>query len=337
MKKLAYIQEVLDVQPIPNSDRIEKARVGGWWVVVKKGDFHPGDLGLYMEVDSLLPIRPEFEFLLKGTTPKKSIHEGREVEGIRLKTVKFRGQLSQGLLLPLSVFPETANLQEGADCTELLRVLLYERPIPTHLSGKVRGAFPGFLRRTDEEQVQNCLDLLEEYRGHSFYVTEKVDGSSMSSYNYNSIFSVCSRGLDLFETEENSFWQVARKHEMVTKLRSGFAVQAELAGEGVSDNRLLLRGKEMYAFYVYDIQQGLFLPLEPMEEFCAELGIPTVPVIHRDFVLDCGVDAILTMADGLSALNPNRLREGLVFRLKDSPQRVSFKAVSNAYLLKHGL
>src|SRR3954469_22798694 len=106
MRTLASIQTVNAAEPIPNADAIERIRVLGWWVVVKKGEFKPGDKLVYCEIDSLLPERPEFEFLrLSSFKPAQLDDAGETIlpAGFRIKTVKLRGQVSQGICFPLSI------------------------------------------------------------------------------------------------------------------------------------------------------------------------------------------------------------------------------------------
>ena len=122
---LASIQTVNAAEPIPNADAIEKVRVLGWWVVAKKGEFKPGDKVVYCEIDSLLPERPEFEFLRPAASSRpRRTRPGSVVlpAGFRIKTVKLRGQVSQGICFPLSVLPPGAPTDEGADVTDLLGV-----------------------------------------------------------------------------------------------------------------------------------------------------------------------------------------------------------------------
>lgn len=104
-RKLASIQYIHDVTPIEGADRIELAHVLGWQCVVNKGQFKPGDLGVYFEIDSFLPVRPEFEFM-RSSSYKNSDLMG---EGFHLRTMKFRGQISQGLLMPITVFQELSD------------------------------------------------------------------------------------------------------------------------------------------------------------------------------------------------------------------------------------
>src|SRR5262249_31729418 len=95
MRKLAIIQTVNAVEPMPNADAIEKVGVLGWWVVVKKGEHRPGNKIVYCEIDSLLPERPEFEFLRASSFKPAQVDAtvGTVLPaGFRIKTIKLRGQ-----------------------------------------------------------------------------------------------------------------------------------------------------------------------------------------------------------------------------------------------------
>lgn len=337
MRKLATIENIEEVLPIEGADNICLVKVRGWKCVALKTDFKQGDICVYHEVDSFLPVLPRYDFLAKGSSPKKMIVEGIEKLGYRLKTARKLGQLSQGLAMPLSVFPECVGRTVGEDVTEALGIRLYEAPVPACLAGEVRGAFPGYIPKTDEERIQNLLEDLPFCQEKSFYVSVKIDGSSMTCFKYQGDFGVCSRNLDLKETEKNSFWKVANKYDLRNKLPEGYAIQGECAGEGINDNRHKLKGQDVYVFYVFDIEKSRYLELEEMEEFCSKLGLKTVPILHRDLVLNHTLEDLLKMADGPCPLNTNVLREGIVFRMKGTDRKVSFKAVSNEYLIKYGV
>jgi RNA ligase (TIGR02306 family) len=179
-RKLASIRVISDIQPIEGADKIELAIVDGWKVVVAKEVGHKvGNMVVYCEIDSYLPVRDEFEFLRKSSYKKMS--DG--TEGFRLKTIKLRGQVSQGLILPMSVVEYTnVQFEVGMDVTNLLGIVKYEPPIPAELAGKVKGLFPSFIRKTDEERIQNLSSEYDELKNHTYYVTEKLDGSSATFY-----------------------------------------------------------------------------------------------------------------------------------------------------------
>src|SRR4051794_26277854 len=205
VRKLASIQTVNAVDPIPNADAIERIRVLGWWVVVRKGEHQPGDKLVYCEVDSLLPERPEFEFLRASSfKPAQTGADGAAAlpAGFRIKTVRLRGQVSQGICFPLATLPPGAPTEEGADVTGRLGIVKWEPPPPVGLGGKVKGPFPGFLPKTDETRVQVLEPVLERHRGKTFYVTEKVDGTSFTAFLRGGDFGLCSRNLWVDEADE---------------------------------------------------------------------------------------------------------------------------------------
>ena len=184
MRKLASIQQISHIEPIPKVDAIERARVLGWWLVIKKGEFAVGDKVVYCEVDSLLPERPEFEFL-RPSCFKPAILDGEAVvqpAGFRIRTVKMRGQVSQGICFPLSILPADAPTEIDSDVTEALGIHKWEPPLPVGMSGRVKGHFPGFLSKTDETRIQILERVLERHRGRTFYVTEKAEGTSFSAF-----------------------------------------------------------------------------------------------------------------------------------------------------------
>jgi RNA ligase (TIGR02306 family) len=223
MRKLASIQTVNAVGSIPNADAIERVRVLGWWVVAKKGEHKSGDALVYCDIDSLLPERPEFEFL--RATSFKPAHDDLPA-GFRIKTVKLRGQVSQGICFPLAILPVGTATEEGADVTDLLGVRKWEPPLPVGMGGKVKGAFPGFLPKTDETRVQVLEPVLARHRGKTFHVTEKLDGTSFTAFLRDGVFGVCSRNLWMDEADEtNVLVRVARRlNSKSGSVRSGAAV-----------------------------------------------------------------------------------------------------------------
>lgn len=340
MRQLATIQQIAEIKPIEGADRIVMARINGWWVVTAKdNNFEVGQDVCYLEIDSFLPNIPPFEFLKKGSSLRKLMVDGVEREGIRLKTIRLRGQISQGLIMPLAELTNYSKepLSEkttGDDITEALGVYKWEPPIPAQLVGKVKGSFPGFLRKTDEERIQNMPDVLS-----GFYVTEKLDGSSVTFYKKDGVFGVCSRNLDLLETEGNTQWRIARELGLAEKLPDNFAIQGELVGEGIQGNPYKIKGQKVYFFNAYNVVSGTYLNFEDFKQFFAGIGLQTVPILNEHFALPETVDDLLILANGQSALDGSVLREGIVVRPKIEMNykgsRLSFKAISNQYLLKN--
>lgn len=337
-RKLASIRKISDIQPIEGADMIELAVVDGWKVVVAKNVGHKvGDMVVYCEIDSFLPIREEFEFLRK--TSYKKMADG--TEGFRLRTINLCGQISQGLILPISVLnPPDTNIYvepfEGLDVTEMLEIVKYEPPIPAELDGKVKGLFPYFLRKTDEERVQNLTLKYEGWKnsGKTFYVAEKLDGSSATFYSKDGVFGVCSRNLEFLETEDNTFWKVARElklEEWLSSQETNYSVQGELIGEGIQGNPYKIKGQTVGFFNAFNIDTQEYLGLEEFELLISSMGLKSVPILDREFTLPDTIDELLTYADSKSVLNPEFDREGVVIRSVD--RKISFKVISNKFLL----
>ena len=341
-RKLATIRKISELRPIEGADKIELAIVDGWQVVVAKDVEHKvGNKIVYCEIDSFLPIREEFEFLRKSSYKKMG-----DQEGFRLKTIKLRGQVSQGLILPISVLnPPDTNIYvepfEGLDVTEMLDIVKYEPPIPVELAGKVKGQFPSFLQKTDEERVQNIAveySALSFQSKHQFYVTEKLDGSSATYYVKDGEFGVCSRNLELLETEGNTFWKAARELDLENKMKSrgkNFSLQGELIGEGIQGNRYGIKGHSVRFFTGFDIDKYQRIPFIIMVVMLEEMGLQCVPVLNQEptFILPGTVEEMLKYAEDKSALNDKREREGVVVRSMDGT--ISFKAISNKFLLEN--
>lgn len=240
MRQLATIRTIASTRPIQGADRIEVAQVDGWECVVKKGEFEVGQHIVYVEVDSVMPERPEFEFLRDRK--------------FRVRTIKLRGQVSQGLVLPLDILP-AGNYKLGDDVTELLGVtkydpqarqealLLTKQPkTPTNpvvkflmrfkwyrrmfMKPKRKGGFPDWVVKTDETRIQNLTTLfdIERKKGTLFSVTEKVDGQS-ATYFLQKIsrrkyeFGVCSRNIRLGTPDNSSYWTIARKYDIENVLK----------------------------------------------------------------------------------------------------------------------
>jgi RNA ligase (TIGR02306 family) len=341
VRKLASIKPITYIKPIEGADSIECAIVnGGWPVVVKKGEYKVGDIAIYLEIDSWVPheLAP---FLSKGQEPR----EYNGVRGERLRTVKLRGQVSQGLLLPIEL---TFWRDIGTDLTESLGIQKWEPPIPAQLQGTMKGNFPHFIPKTDQERCQNLRkDIFETYRDETYEVTLKLDGSSTTIYIKDGEVGVCSRNIDLKETEGNSFWKATREQNIIEPILElskekgeEYAIQGELIGEGIQGNPEKLKGQRFYLFDIYSITEGRYMT--PFERYAVldqlrMLGadIEHVPIIDQHVFLTQEyetIDDLLNFAEGPS-LNPQTRREGLVFKSWDSD--FTFKAIANSYLLKH--
>ncbi len=347
MRKLASIQTVNAVEPIPNADAIERVRVLGWWVVCKKGEHKPGDRIVYCEIDSLLPERAEFEFL-RASSFKPAQPDAGLPAGFRIKTVRLRGQVSQGICFPLSVLPPGTPTDDGTDVTTALGVVKWEPPLPVGMGGRVKGGFPGFLPKTDETRVQVLLAVLERHRGRTFVVTEKLDGTSFTAFLRDGVFGVCSRNLWMDETDDaNLHARVARRVQLEEKLRAvrdrrGFdlAVQAEVIGPSIQGNKYALKEATLRVFNVLNLADGKLLDHADQLAVIADLGLEPVPQLGP-LVLNHTVDELVAYSEGTSVLNAKAQREGVVLRPAaeefdaDVGGRLSFKAINPKFLLKY--
>ncbi len=351
MRKLASIQTVNAVEPIPGADAIERVRLLGWWVVAKKGDYRPGDRVAYCEIDSLLPERLEFEFLrpssFKPARPDPDGGPGQPA-GFRIKTVKLRGQVSQGICFPLAMLPPGTPTDDGTDVTDALGVVKWEPPVSAGMGDRVKGGFPGFLPKTDETRVQLLEAALERHRGETLSVTEKLDGSSFTAYVRQGDYGICSRNLRLDETDETSlFARVAGSLKVEEKLRTarerlGFdvAVQGEVIGPGVQGNKYRLPAVTLRVFNVLNLDETRLLDHAAALDELRAMGLDGVPQLGT-ITLNHTVDALVAFAEGLSVLNPAVQREGVVLRPlteghdPETGGRFSFKAINPKFLLKY--
>ena len=362
MRKLATIRKVAEKKPIPGADRIEAVRVDGWWCVGQKDVYQVDQLVVYFEVDSFIPTTVA-SFLTKDG------HEPREFNGVkgeRLKTIKLKGQLSQGLLLPLTgIIPEDyvkdgiANV--GDDLTEMLGIQLWERP-ENGVPGQSRSNWPHYLRKTDQERVQNLPNVLEDYKDIEFQVTTKLDGSSCTMYFLSEKskywdgepqvveegkekdptygrFGVCSRNVDLKETEGNAFWGVARKYDVENKLKTAawltsLAIQGELVSPTIQKNYEKVSEPDFYVFDIFNIEEQAYMRPSQVEAVAKAMGLKHVPILSRAWKISeafKSIDEILKYAEG-PGMNPGVSREGVVFKQCDGGD-FSFKAISNTYLV----
>jgi RNA ligase (TIGR02306 family) len=337
MRKMATIRKINAIDPIPDADAIEIATVGGWTVVIKKGEFAVGDLVVYCEIDSWIPTELA-PFLSKGKEPRE--FEG--IKGERLRTIKLRGQLSQGLLLPRYVaLDKVGEIEEGMDVSELLGIKKWEMPISAQMAGEVQGPFPSLVPKTDQERCQNLVDKIisANEAGVKFEITEKLEGTSMTCYLIDDKFGVCSRNLDLKRSASNSMWATALAADIESKMRQvggDFAIQGELIGPGIQNNIYKLSKPEFHVFDVYNVSTGVYLKPKERKALVGQMLLNHVPVLaySADLYDTMGItdiSGLLKFAEGKSFLNKNQEREGVVF--KEVNGGFTFKAISNKYLL----
>lgn len=227
---------------------------------------------------------------------------------------------------------------EGLDVSDILGIQKYEAPIPSCLSGVVRGNFPAFFHKTDQERIQNLKKYFEKYKEYTWEVSEKCEGSSSTYYYNNGEFGVCSRNLDLKEDYNNSFWRMAAHYDIETKLENlgrNLAIQAELCGPSVQGNYYNIHSLDIFVFDVFDIDKQEYFSSIDRINLVKELGLPHVPIWINGYTIpkDFEIDNLLQLAEGKSEINNSKEREGIVFKCIENPS-LSFKCISNRYLIK---
>jgi len=348
MRKLVTKRIISHITPIANRDRVSLATVDGWQVIVKNEEFSPGDECLFFEIDSFLPVREPFLFLGKPTTYS-------DQQGFHLETMKMAGVVSQGLALPLRMFPD---LEDAEDYSEQLGVIKYDVATvgPKSQTGTSKGSFPSFIPKTDQERIQNLVSLFHTHADHQFEETLKLDGSPMTCYKlpvdtrwYHRLFpflrplayfGVCSRNLELeYDTKDDGytptsdFWKAAINTGIPDRLPEGYAVQGELIGPKIHANHEKVETLEYYIFSVYCIATRRYLLPTEAQHFCKLHGLPYVPVTNPSATpLSVSLPELLSSVEGES-MNPGTVSEGKVYKSLTVPN-LTFKVISNNYLLK---
>ena len=338
-RKLASIQVIKDISPIEGADKIVCVKILGWQCVALKTEFKVNDLCVFFEIDSVLPIAQWNDHLRKE--PNKAL---------RIRTIRLKGTLSQGLALPLSILP-AGEYEIGMDVTSIVGVEKYEPVVPAHLSGVVKGNFPAFLHKTDEIRLQSVPEVLNEIASKNIpmVATLKMDGTSFTAYRRDADFGVCSRNLDLKESENNIHWKMARKLKLEEILRGeerNLCIQGEIVGPSIQANRLGLKEPELFIFNLFDIDTGKYLGYEDMKKFAMKHNLRTVPFLHLGWFNDIDGTKRWDVNDLLAFANEQNYEndtpaEGIVWRALDEEYsevlkgRLSFKTISNRFLEKY--
>jgi len=352
-RKLASVQKILSIDPIKDADRIEVATVLGWQcVVAKKDNFNVGDLVVYFEIDSILPNISIFEFMRDRK--------------FKVKTIKLKKQVSQGLIMPLSILPDK-KWKEGDDVTEILGVTKNDPQADEEerqnnlrknklerwmgkqkwykkLFGKKRGGFPGWIKKTDEDRIQLFPNYYDQWKNLKFIVTEKIDGQSLTVFLVktkkflfwnNFEFGVCSRNLKLNKPNSSSWWTIVKQESLDFKLKQmefnrTIVLQGEILGSRIQGNKYKVNGYDFYAFNL--IIDGKSIDSVNSKLMLEKLGIKFVPILETNFSLLPTIPEMVSYAKGKSVIC-DTLREGLVIR--NYEKNISFKVINPDFLLKN--
>jgi hypothetical protein len=371
-RKLAHIEVITSLSPIEGADKIEKATILGWQCVVAKRDnFKVGDKVIYIEVDSVVPDRPEFEFLRDRK--------------FRVRTIKLRGEISQGLILPLIDKKGTYSI--GDDVTEELGITKYLTPSEKEeikkvevnqnrltkfmkryswyrrlfLSRTQKEGFPYWVSKTDEERIQNIPKVLQQFADKEVYVTEKIDyqsGTWTGKMVPNTLpiigkflpkkyqFVVCSRNLTT--NDRNSlYWKIAEKYKLEQILRENptLTIQGEQGDTKVQGNKYGITEPTMWVFNIIDHERNYHYNFEEILGFCIKYNLQPVPLLYHFTLKTCypklseigtTVQELVEFSKGKSVVNSKVEREGVVIRcIENGHKLLSFKVINPDFLLKY--
>lgn len=378
MRKLAHVEVIESIKSIENADNIVSAQVLGWQVIVKKGEVNVGDKVVYFEIDSILPAQDKrYEFLggVDGSKFKNYRTEnGFKILGHKLKTMKLRGSLSQGLALPIDIFEEiNKDIEVGTDVTNLLKIYKYEALEENNgssSSSSSKGSFPSFIPKTSQERIQNIYRTVENKPDLKYVIQQKIDGSSSTFYFKNGKVGICSRNLELRLNpikvhwlkklwyrivkkkipiiDLNTVWHSMNNKYSITdtliKYGKNIAIQGEIIGGSIQGNYEKVNEQMFKVFDIYDIDKQKYLGFDELLKVVKDLNslstsnfkLETVPVIAKNVsLLDLGLSSLDKILD---------FSEGSSM-INSSVKREglvfhsidgleSFKVISNSYLLK---
>lgn len=307
---LASVQTITKIEPHTNADTLSIATVMGWRVIIKTGEFQEGDNIIYVETDTIMPAKKEYEFL--------------ERVNFRVKPIKLRGLFSEGLIIP-----NTAVLPVGTDVTDLIGVKKYEKAVPD--DGESMGSFPTSLcSKTDEERIQGNVYLLGRLREKDFYITTKHDGSSVTFGKLNGEFYVCSRNLRKLTDGNSGFAKMFHKYNVGDHLEEGETIQLELCGPGIQGNSEGLKEIDVRMFSHWKNRERQPYPFTKWENV-----VPQAELLydsHKDSGVELTVDSLEKFAEPLKYKGTQKQIEGIVIRSFDN--QISFKVINKAYASK---
>lgn len=364
MRELAKIARVQKIEPITGKDRIELATVENYPVIVQKDEFKAGDLVVYVFYDTVLPVRPEFEFLRARCWSEL-------YQGFRIRNMSMAGVYSSGIVFSLSILPVGCKVVEDKDVSDVLGIRKYdpealreERELAATtgkkhkhsamwhwltrfpffrrlMTGKKRAsvAYPSTVKKSDEENIEKLFDMLKEQHPVArYYVSEKIEGQAMTAmlYGKRRTYLVFSRNTARNPKGSGNWETVARLQNLEAILRSeaeNYAIQGEICMDGVQGNIYGFKSPQFFVYKVTNTNTGVALNFPDLVAFCKKHGLTMVPVIKADVQLPNTLKEVLADCEGYSVFTNNGkqvLREGVVWRSMTN-QELSFKAKSRTY------
>lgn len=360
------------IEKHPKADRLDLVKIKEWRVVAGRDSNTPdqprykkGDLCIYLPIDSVLPEKLE-SFLFPPDSKVK-------LSKSRIKTIKLRGAISQGMICDLSfdllnLYPKLKGYKVGQDVTEILGVTKYEPPassVPVHMQVKQakNGNNPHFHKYNDIENFKNYSNTFEE--GDDVYISEKLHGTSarygklpsapanffqkiLKWFGLLPKFQFCygSRNVQLqgklrkqlFYTND-VYAKIAKQYGLESKLDPGEVIYGEIVGHGIQGGYSYGHKEGEHSFYVYDVKcDGKYLPYGQFLAFCSERGLKTVPYLYRGRFHKEHADSLRT---GRSHVGDQPVREGIVIKCANERDawhgRRVLKYINDDYLLQKDL
>ncbi|KAI9334907.1 hypothetical protein BDR26DRAFT_866373 [Obelidium mucronatum] len=347
-RALATIQTIKTIEKIPKADKIVKVTFASvaWECVMKSTEPEINSKVVYFEIDSIVPSDdPAFEDMEK-------VHW-------RVKTIKLRGQISQGLARPVDAFGDRLDgilMDDGTDVTDLLKVVKYIHPDERSVyrdtgTSNPSGTFPAYIARTDEPRAQNIRDLEKYLETLDFHVAVKMDGTSATYYKKDGVFGACSRNVDIVEAEANpeqkKYWETAQEYGIEERLLAlgldNIALQGEICGPGINGNRGKIPQNTLYIFTAQDLNRQKRYSSAALSDLVSKLNqvtiaakpltlVPSLGILKAGTLKSCKELAVYS--EGTCIVSKEQ-REGIVLRSENG--RISMKMISPKYLLKHDL
>ena len=353
IRKLASIQLIDEIIPIKGATNVELAKILGWYSIVKMGQFKARDRCIFFEIDSIVPERPEFEFMRSKkfrVRTMKSTRLGVISQGLIMSIYDLSYEVG-GRLYPFEDFLEHNDCPIGTDVTNILGIQKYEIPLEGGKSTKPKGAFPIYIvPKTDELRIQAFPKLLEEMKGLPYVMRIKFDGTSFTTFSFNGESGVCSRNLELHETDGDVYWKIAHKYNLPQRLvdyckiiGKNLAIQGEICGPIVihsGHNPLNAKIDDLHLFSVYDINEHKYVNDSIAESIARDLGINFVTLYEKGDNFNYTIEELLEKTKDVYYPGTKNQIEGLVVRPHESTYshiiggQLSFKVINTEYLLE---
>lgn len=306
------LEKIEKVWNHPNADRLSMAKVEGlaFQFVIGKNQFQPGDAVLYFPLDSLIPesILQKMNMVGKLSGKDKNI----------IRTLKLRGELSQGLVFPASLLTENQARLSPKEITELLGVTKYEPPVNMTQDGILKDLPTGF-SKYDIEGADRYCHIVELLMEQDVVIMEKMEGTNFSTAKdkEHSVI-VNQRSNTIIEKEGvlNTYWKAARNSNLTSIIQTLgpiSAIYGELCGPSIQKNIYRLNDHKVFVFDIKD--SGKWMGWDEFKSFTEIHSLQTAPILFvgklKDFL---NGKSIQESSNGKSLINPEALREGIVVK-----------------------